>query len=51
MITVLVFDFSDVLIVVDDDLFVDKCANEDFVNFGSVVVVVVGLLLLLVTPK
>lgn len=45
---VLVFDFSEVLIAVDEDLFVDKCAN-DFVNFGSVVVVVD--LPLLDTPK
>lgn len=37
----LVVDLFDVLI--DDDLLVDKCANDDFVSFESVVVVV-GLL-------
>lgn len=52
-VVLLVIDFSDELMVVDDDddLLVDKCANDDFVNFGSVVVVVVGLLPLFGTPK
>lgn len=41
---VLVVDLMDAL-VNDDDLLVDKCANDDFVSFESVVVVVVvGLL-------
>lgn len=47
----LVFDFNDELMMVDDDdddLLVDKCVNDDFVSFGSVVVVV---LLPLGTPK
>lgn len=46
--------FSDELIFVDDDdddLF-DKCANEDFVNFGFKSVVIVGEdLSPFVTPK
>lgn len=44
----LVFDVSGELMVVDDTLLVDKCANDDFVSFVSVVVV--GLPPLL-TPK
>lgn len=52
----LIVVLSDMLLVdddvddIDDDFFVDKCANEDFVNFGSVVVVGDGLLPF-VTPK
>lgn len=48
----LVIDLKDGLIVVvvdedDEDLLVDKCAKDDFVNFESVVVE----WLLLLTPK
>ena len=44
--------FSDELIFVDDDDLFDKCANEDFVNFGFKSVVIVGEdLSPFVTPK
>lgn len=47
MLDELVIGVSGELMVVDETLLVDKCLNDDFVSFVSVVVV--GLLLL--TPK